>query len=265
MSLTELFHRQTLCVALAPDQLTSLIRHGKRVLPGSATRIALEAADGHWQGALAALRSHLGAAPVAMPVSVGLAARWCQFAVLPWSDALLDADSAERFLAAQFGAIFGEAARGWTITCDDAPYGQPRLACAIERELLDTLDSIISERGAHCVSVEPMLSIAWRAIAASKPQAFALVEPGRLVLAAVERGRIVALQAQPLRGAWQAELAQAWQRWILRAPELADITQVALVSIDAQVQAAQAPAGFHAASLAPAPGPAFAAAAMVGG
>ena len=267
MSLTDLFGGRTLCVALAPGQLTALVRSGSRVVAGSATRIVFDPQEGHWQGALDALAAYLGpqgTAPAGLPLSLGLSTRWCQLAVLPWSDALLDEAGAQRFMEAQFAGIFGEVARAWTVRCDDAPYGQPRVACALDRALVDGLHALAAEHGRRCVALESLLPIAWRAIAATGPRAFALVEPGRLVLAATMGGRIVAVQAQALRGAWHAELPQAWRRWTLRAPELGEIAQVALVNLDADAAPAPVPAGFFAAPSASTLTPPFAAVAMVG-
>lgn len=267
MSLTDRFAGKTLCVALAPDRLCVAVRRGSRIMADSAFCIAFEHPEGRWQGALAALQGYLpqaGAALKGLPISVGLSSRWCHLLVLPWSDALLG-ESAAGFMQAQFAGVFGDAARNWAITCDDAPYGHPRLACAIERDFLEGLQGIALEHGHACVAVEPLLSIGLRAIAASKPQAYALVEPGRLVLAAIAAGRITAVQAQPCRGAGQDELAQAWQRWTLRAPELGDIAEVALVSLDASSAPHLAlPARFRPAAL-PAPLPAaYAAVCLMG-
>jgi hypothetical protein len=264
VSLTDLLRKRTLCVALAPAQLTAVIRAGRRVLPDSA--LAMPVADGDWRSALAAFDALLRqAAPAAkgLPLSLALSSRWCRLAMLPWSDALLDDSGARRFMEAQFAAVFGEAARGWAIACDDAPYGEPRLACAVDRDFLDGLHSTALQHGHTIAGVESVLSIAWRALAPSRPKAFALAEPGRLVLAAAAKGRIVALQAQSCHGALQDELPRAWQRWALRAPELADIALVALVSVDGAAHAGM-PDRFRPAALPSPLAPAYAAVAMMG-
>lgn len=266
MSLTDIFSSRTVCVSLAPDLLTAVVRSGKRIVAHSEMRIPLDHPDGHWQGALSAFASYLRQAGVALkgvPVSVGLTTRWCQLAMLPWSDALLDKRSAERFLQAQFMAIYGDVARSWAIACDDAPYGQPRLACAVERAFVDGIQQVARELGHPCAAVESVLSIAWRAIASSRPSAFAMVEPGRMVLAATAGGRIVAVQAQALRGPWESELPQAWQRWTLRAPELGEIAQVAVVNLDEPANQYALPDYFEHAMLPIPPAPGYAAAAMM--
>jgi hypothetical protein len=226
---------RTLCVALAPEQITLAIRSGKRVLPDTAATIALDHPEGHWQGAVAALRSWLqqpGHAAAGLPLAVSLSSRWCQLMMLPWSDALLSPDEGRRFAQAQFAATFGDAAHGWRITWDDAAFGKTRLACAIEGDFYDALSELAQECGHYLVAVESALSIAGRAVGEHRPAAFALQERGRVVLAQLEKGRIVGVQAQPCRGNWTGELSQAWQRWSLRSPELGHIRSVALVRLD---------------------------------
>jgi hypothetical protein len=230
-----LWSSKTLCVALAPEQITLAIRSGKHVFPDSAVSIALNHPEGHWQGAVAALGSWLeapGHAAAGLPIAVSVSNRWCQLAMLPWSEALLGADEARRFALAHFAGLFGDVAHGWSITWDAAPYGEMRLACAIERDFLDALHSAAQAGGHRLIAVESALSIAGRAVGQHRPAAFALQERGRVVLAQLEKGRIVGVQAQPSRGNWNSDLAQAWQRWTLRSPELAAIRRVALVRLD---------------------------------
>ena len=225
---------RSLAIALAPDLLTAVVRSGEHIVAHSAVRIPVDYPHGHWQSALSAFAGYLRNAGIALrgaPVSVSLTTRWCQLAMLPWSEALLQADSARRFQEAQFVALYGQVARNWAFVCDEAPYGQPRLACAVERAFLEGLQTIAHECGHPCGVVESVLSNAWRSIAANNVEAFALVEPGRLVLAAAAQGRIVGVQAGALRGPWHSEMPSGWQRWTMCAPEIGDIAQVALVDL----------------------------------
>lgn len=248
MSLTELFGSRRLCIALAPEVLTAVVRSGRKIAAHSEIKVDPDYPGEAWEGALAAFGAYLREAGVTLrgvPVAVSITTRWCHLAMLPWSDALLHEDSARRYRQAHFAGVFGEAARSWEIACDDAPYGEPRLACGIERELLDGLQRVAREHGHPCIAIESILSIASRAIGAGRHQAMAVIEPGRLVLARLEGGRIAAVQAQPCRGPWHSELPRAWQRWVLRTPELGDIAQVALVSLDGHAGEGDMPAPFQ--------------------
>jgi hypothetical protein len=170
------------------------------------------------------------------PLAISLSSRWCHSVMAPWSDALLAEPAATRFLQMQLSAVYGDAARGWSIASDDAPYGQPRAVCGIDGELLDALRSDLGKR---CTAIEPIMGTASRM--QTGMQAFAIVEPGKLTMATTVRGRIAAICAQPCGAAWQAELVRAWQRWTLRLPELDAIAAVAV--IDLSCQAAGQPAG----------------------
>jgi hypothetical protein len=230
-----MWSNKVLCVALAPEQVTLIVRRGKEVMPETAVGIPLPHSEGRWQEAVAALRTWLrtsGESVAGLPISVSISNRWCHLMMLPWSDALLTQTDARRFAQSQFVATFGDAAHGWRYTLDDTPHRQTRLACAMEGDLLDALNSLAEQSGHRLIAVESALSIAGRALGQHRPLAFALQERGRVVLAQVDKGRIVGVQAQPCQGNWVNELSQAWQRWTLRSPELSHIASVALVRLD---------------------------------
>lgn len=234
MSIPDSFGSRSITVTLAPEQLSAVVRSGAQIVAYSEIRIGGARADGSCANALAAFRAYLGRTGLALrgvPVSVVVSTRWCQLAMLPWSDALLLGDGALRYRQAYFAAIYGDAARAWEIVCDDAPYGQSRLACAIERDFLSGLRDCARANGHPWASVASLLTVAARAAAPGRQQAIAVIEPGRVVMASFAHGRISSVKAQACRGPWHAELPPAWQHWMLRAPELGDVAQVALVSL----------------------------------
>lgn len=232
MSLIERLTRATVCLHLAPHGLHGVQRRAGRPLPDSAFHLPITNPDASWEVALAALRGwleHDGGKK--MPLAVSLASRWCAMLMVPWSGALLDRSSAQRFLHNQFGAVYGEGARTWRLAADDAPYGMPRLACGIDAALLQGVQDAAAAHGRRCLSIEPIAGPAWRSIAGAKPDAFALVEAGRLLLATTSGGRITALHSQSCAAAWGDELDRAWRRWNLRAPQLDAIEHVALIDL----------------------------------
>ncbi|OEZ99252.1 hypothetical protein JAB9_18950 [Janthinobacterium sp. HH107] len=238
MSLIERLARATVCLHLAPHGLHGVLRRAGRPLPDSAFHLPIANPDASWEVALAALRGwleHDGGKK--MPLAVSLASRWCAMLMVPWSGALLDRSSAQRFLHSQFGAVYGEGARAWRLVADDAPYGTPRLACGIDAALLQGVQDAAAAHGRRCLSIEPIAGPAWRSIAGEKPAAFALVEAGRLLLATTSGGRITALHSQSCAAAWGDELDRAWRRWNLRAPQLDAIEHVALIDLSGVPQA----------------------------
>lgn len=238
MSLIERLTRATLCLHLAPHGLDGVLRRAGRPVPDSAFHLPILNPDASWQVALAALRGWLEQDGCKkLPLAVSLASRWCATLMVPWSGALLDRSSAQRFLHGQFAAVYGDGAHAWRLAADDAPYGKPRLACGIDEELLQGVQDAAAAHGRRCLSIEPIVGPAWRSIAGGKPNAFALVETGRLLLATTSGGRITALHSQSCGAAWGDELDSAWRRWNLRTPQLDAIEQVALLDLSGVPQA----------------------------
>lgn len=238
MSLIERLTRATVCLHLAPHGLHGVLRRAGRPVADSAFHLPIANPDASWEVALAALRGwleHDGGKK--LPLAVSLASRWCAMLMVPWSGALLDAASAQRFLHSQFAAVYGDGARAWRLAADDAPYGKPRLACGIDAALLQGVQDAAAAHGRRCLSIEPIAGPAWRSIAGGKPAAFALVEAGRLLLATASDGRITALHSQSCAAAWGDELDRAWRRWNLRAPQLDAIEHVALIDLSGVPQA----------------------------
>ena len=229
---------RSLAILLAPGQLSCVVRQRRRPVDDGGRRIALANPGGHWQAGLDALRALLLDAPTAwagLPLEVSLSGRWSHMVVAPWSDALLSEPGAAHFLQSQLTALYGDAARGWHIVGDDAPYGQARVVCGIDATLLQAIRELAGECGYPCRTIEPLLCTALRSLGADELRApaaaLALIEPGRITMAALDRGRVAALQSQPTGAGWRQELPQAWQRWTLRVPELAAIEHVAVVDL----------------------------------
>jgi hypothetical protein len=237
VSLIDRLTGKTLCVSLTPQALSCVVRKGNRFTAEGAYRQSVSHSDGTWQPVLSLFQEYLQCTDRPrrhLPISFVLSNCWSRMMMIPWSDALLKETNASAFLQSQYVALYGDEARDWVITADDAPYGQPRLACAIERSLIEAIQRLAQEHRFSCQSVEPILSAAWRATAGSaahQAKAFAVVEAGWISMAATSRGRINGIQSQPCRHNWPDELPRIWQRWILRSPELADIAQVALLNL----------------------------------
>lgn len=231
---------RSLAILLAPGQLSCVVRQGRRPVDDGARRIAFANPGGHWQAGLDALRALLREAPTVwagLPLEVSLSGRWSHMVVAPWSDALMSEPAATHFLQSQLTALYGDVARGWHIVGDDAPYGQARTVCGIDATLLHAVKELAGECGHPCRAIEPLLCTALRSLGTyelrAPAAALALIEPGRITMAALDRGRVAALQSQPAGGGWREELPQAWQRWTLRVPELAAIEHVAVVDLSA--------------------------------
>ena len=263
MSFTESLDARALCISLAPELLTAVVRSGKRVMAHSEVRIA----GGSQDSVLNALRTYLRQAGPTLrdvPVAISITTRWCHLSMLPWDDALRHEDSAARYGHAHFEAIYGDCARHLSILYDDAAPGEARLAGAIERELVSTIQAIARENGNPSIHIGSVLSVAARALEAAEHAAMAVIEPGRLVLATLAQGRITGVESQACLGPWHSELPKAWQRWTERVPALGGIGEVALVNLDERTVSSELPPPFRAVSVPEALGPAYAQVMMTG-
>jgi hypothetical protein len=237
VSLIDRFSPKTLRVGLAPGTLTTIEYRGNAHAIQSAFRQELDDSVGHWQPLLTLLATRLREEndnKAAHDMSVVLSSKWYRTMMVPWSNSLLKKEDARHFLKAQFVALYGDAAQNWAIAVDDAAYGMPRLACAIERELHGAIEQVAADSKRRCISVEPILSAAWRAIhriAGSEVKVFAVIEDGRMTIASVHQGQITAVQSQPYRHAWADELRHEWQRWTLRLSAITDLHEVAVLNL----------------------------------
>jgi hypothetical protein len=190
MALKDGFESRTVEVALAPEMLSAVVREHGRVLACSEIRIEPGCREGHWQAGLDAFQAwirHAGVGLRAVPLTISVSTRWCRLAMLPWSDALLYQDSAQRYQQERFMQIYGSAARGWEVLCDDSPRGQTRLACAIDSDFTQALRAAAQAYGHQNVRLESVVTASGRTIAAAPCDRFAILEPGRLVLVASKR------------------------------------------------------------------------------
>jgi hypothetical protein len=113
MALKDGFESRTVEVALAPEMLSAVVREHGRVLACSEIRIEPGCREGHWQAGLDAFQAwirHAGVGLRAVPLTISVSTRWCRLAMLPWSDALLYQDSAQRYQQERFMQIYGSAA-----------------------------------------------------------------------------------------------------------------------------------------------------------
>ncbi len=168
-----------------------------------------------WRPALACLGELLsGGRYRGTRLTVALAHSLTRFLGVPWSDALMDRRGAQHYLRAQFAAVFGEVSERWTFAAEDAPRGRPRLACAVDGELLEALHRTAQAQGARIESIAPWLVTAFNRAREGMASDgwFAAIEPGRLALVEVRAGsaRQIALQN------WSGDCAPALERSVSR-------------------------------------------------
>lgn len=185
----------------------------KRVMVSGSKAIELPSAD-DWRAAADALPEILKAHK-SREASVVLADQFVRYALLPWTEAVKSPDQWLALARHRFSALHGAAAAAWDVkVTETAPLGA-RLACAVDRELIEHLASLFVSSGVHLVSVQPFLVAAFNRIRKSVGNGSCWIvveEPGRLTLALIQRGAWVAIRSRRSDDRWRLQLPEILER-----------------------------------------------------
>jgi hypothetical protein len=147
--------------------------------------------------------------------SVVLADQFVRYALLPWNAAI---NSEEQWLALarhRLAAIHGPVAAEWEVRLTDtAPMG-PRLACAVDRGLIEALASTFVALNVRLASVQPFLVAAFNRIRRQIGNGscwLVIEEPGRLTLAFIQRGVWIAIRSRRAGERWRETLPELIER-----------------------------------------------------
>jgi hypothetical protein len=144
-----------------------------------------------------------------------LADQFVRYALLPWNEAVKHPEQWLALARHRFGALHGAAAAAWDVkVTDTAPLG-PRLACAVDRELIEGLASAFVTAGVNLVSVQPFLVAAFNRIRQTIGNGSCWIvveEPGRLTLALIQRGAWVAIRSRRSDERWRIVLPEILER-----------------------------------------------------
>jgi len=185
----------------------------RRIMVSGGKPVELEPGD-DWRGAVSALpeilKAHKG-----VEASVVLADQFARYALLPHNDAV---KSAEQWLALarhRFSALHGSIAADWEVkVTQTAPLGA-RLACAVDRELVQKLITCFVDAGVRLVAVQPFLVAAFNRIRQTVGNGSCWIvveEPGRLTLALLQRGAWVAIRSRRSDERWRVVLPEILER-----------------------------------------------------
>jgi hypothetical protein len=185
----------------------------KRLMVSGGKAVELQASD-DWRAAVAALpeilKSHRNS-----EARVVLADQFVRYALLPWNEAV---KSREQWLALarhRFGALHGAIAAEWDVkVTETSPLGA-RLACAVDRELIEQLATCFVAAGVQLVAVQPFLVAAFNRIRQTVGNGSCWIvveEPGRLTLALIQRGAWVAIRSRRSDARWMSLLPEILER-----------------------------------------------------
>jgi hypothetical protein len=166
-----------------------------------------------WQPAVDALERILPEVK-SREIGVVLADRFVRYALLPWSDTLKTHEQWLGLARHRFTAIHGPVAADWEIKfAGTAPAG-PRLACAVDRGLIEEIGARAVAHQVRLASVVPFLVAAFNKVRDRTGGSCWLVveEPGRLTLALFLKGVWVAIRSRRADERWRRVLPEILSR-----------------------------------------------------
>lgn len=195
-----LWPKKHLRIGLGPD----------RIMVAGAKAIEVPAADGGWESPLKILpeliRPHSGEA------SIVLADQFVRYVLLPWNETLKTAEQWLALAKHRFAGLHGARAAEWEVKVSETAPAGARLACAVDRALINALQKQFLSSQIHLVSVQPFLVAAYNRIRAT-------VGNGSCWVVVEERARLTLVLIQ--RGAWLAIRSRRCdERWRLALPEI---------------------------------------------
>jgi hypothetical protein len=175
---------------------------------------AVEVSGDDWRNAVNALpemlKAHKGA-----EASIVLADQFARYALLPHNDAVKTSDQWLSLARHRFSALHGAIAAEWEVKVSQtAPLGA-RLACAIDRELFQSLISCFVNAGVKLIAIQPFLVAAFNKIRQQVGNGSCWIvveEPGRLTLALLQRGAWVAIRNRRSDERWRIVLPEILER-----------------------------------------------------
>lgn len=197
-----LWRNKQLRIGLAPD----------RIYVSGQKAIELPSNDGSWTAAVEALEGLKGMKGEA---AVVLADQFVRYTLLPWNETLKTAEQWNALASHRFTTLHGPKAGEWQINvAETAPMG-PRLACAVDRALIQKLAEVFVKINVRLASVQPFLVAAFNRIRKTVGNGSCWIvveEPGRLTLSLIQKGQWVAIRTRRADKSWRAVLPEMLER-----------------------------------------------------
>jgi hypothetical protein len=160
------------------------------------TRNAILALEGNSLDELSRLASNAR-------LTVVLSNHFVRYALLPWSDALGTEEEWCAYAEHAFLQTYGSVAAEWHLHTSPAGRDAPRIACAVDRALFDSLRAVPG-----VVSIQPYLMAAFNArrrVFGKGPGWFVLQETGRVALGLIAGGEWKSIRVRQIRDdPWEA-------------------------------------------------------------
>ena len=239
-----LWPREELRVVMGPGQVTVLAvrrslgwRGWLRSVRDAHTRSFQSATEAQsWAPALLEMETALPAVAKGPAVAtVVLSNRFVRYAVVPWQ-AGLDAQEDLSYARHCFTKVYGKAASQWQLRLSQQAPGRPRVASAVDADLIEGLRIVCERTGVTLRSIQPHLMAAFndaRRCLGQRSAWLALPEPGHLCLALLCNGDWARVRNLRLDGPWREQLAPALEREAFLADDPAVSHEVYVGTLEA--------------------------------
>jgi hypothetical protein len=169
-----------------------------------------------WRAALQALEAVLpGFADGKTTATAILSNQFVHYTLVPWRAELADEKEDLSFARHCFTKVYGNDARQWELRLNQEAPEAPRLASAVDAELLAALKGVFGKAGIPLRSIQPHLMAVYNDFRGGLRQRsawFALLEPGHLYLALLYEGRWARVRSLRIGREWLDELPQILER-----------------------------------------------------
>ena len=231
--------RERLVISISPHELAFVrMTGGLRTGVTSQYVVPCETAFGPepWDGAMAVLRDQSGAIlDDALDITVVLSNHFVRYSLISWNEALSGTQEQLAFARHSFVKIHGDRAKTWMLSLSEESHGAPRVASAIDTELLERIRQCFPPSGkARLVSVQPCLMAAvnlWYRPVSQDGAWLLIVERGRNCLALHAEGRWQAIVNTKGNEASPVEWAELLNRERLRAAMVDPATKVLVCAL----------------------------------
>jgi hypothetical protein len=217
-SLTEYYS-----ASLAPGSATLLhMRRGWKpaVMQKSCASCEVNISDPPGLAELELLAGLLREARRGLPLGVTLSNHYLRYRLIPPPPLAMPSAGVQALIQHCFRSTYGDVVDNWLIYLDPMPSQGDRLACAVDKTLLEGLKAVAEKAGLRLVSAQPYLmsgfNFACRHID-STPACFVQVEAGRIMLATLHNKNWLGLRAVAASPQWEEELSAHIEREILFA------------------------------------------------
>ena len=216
--------RDRLYLAITPNRIALVRMHG-RLRPQVAAKsiVPVQRTPGGWEPALTALTQVMMADQQWQntDIRVVLSNDFVRYQLIPWSDAVANAEEREAYVRQSFAQVYGDSMTQWAYTVSQTGHRAAWLASAVERALLAQLETVAEGTRSKLVSVMPHLMPTFnlaRHKLKHKDLWFVQVEKYKLLLMLILDGHWQIISSRHIqKEQWQLELPLLLEReWRLK-------------------------------------------------